>query len=163
MQSVRKLDGGELALRVYEPRVLLTPYLGIGDPVVFDGRVEVVLHGGCDPDNSAGVRGSSGGDEERVEKPDEEEVTEDVCAELEVEFLSSELIDWWDHHSSVCNQHVQFGLLPMIRKSVRQWHDAWRLGDILEELLGGFLGGVQIAQVEFMEDGFLAGLFFELV
>jgi hypothetical protein len=38
-----------------------------------------------------------------------------------------------------------------------------RLGDILEELLSRFIGGVQIGQVELMEDGFLASLLLEFV
>ena len=55
LESVRKLDSGKLALHVQEPGVLPLPYLGIGDPVVFDGGFEVVLHGRCDPDDSAGI------------------------------------------------------------------------------------------------------------
>ena len=82
-------------------------------------------------------------------------MTENVCAKLEIEFLGSELVDWWNYHSSACNQRVQFGLSPTIRKSVRQRHSSWGLEAILEEFLGGFLCGVQVAQVELVEDGFL--------
>ena len=117
LQSIRKLDGGELALRVQVPRVLFLSHLGVGDPVVFDGRLEVVLHGGRDPDDSAGICGGSGRDEQGIEKPDEEEVAENVGAELEIEPLSGELVNWWDHHSSVRDQHVQLGLLSTIRRS----------------------------------------------
>ena len=82
-------------------------------------------------------------------------MTENVCAELEIGFLGSELVDWWNHHSSVCNQRVQFGLSPTMRKTVKQRHSSWGLEAILEEFLGGFLCGVQVAQVELVEDGFL--------
>ena len=55
LQSVRELDGSKLALHVQGPSVLFSSYFGIGDPVVFEGRIEVVLHRGCDPDDPAGV------------------------------------------------------------------------------------------------------------
>jgi hypothetical protein len=158
---VHKLDSSELALRIQDPRVLLLSYVGIGDPVVFDGRVEVVVDGGCDPDDSAGIFGGGGRDEQRVEESDEEEVAEDICAELEIELLSGELVDWWGHHSGVRNQHVQLGLLPTIRKSVKLSRSGRKWGDVLEELLSGFLGSIQIAQVELKEDGLLAGLLLE--
>ena len=57
LQSVHKLDGGEFALHIQVPRVLFLSLLGIGDPAVFNGRLEVVLHGGRDPDDSAGIGG----------------------------------------------------------------------------------------------------------
>ena len=44
---------------------------------------------------------------------------------------------------------------PTIRKTVRQRHSSWGLEDILEEFLGGFLCGIQVVQVELVEDGFL--------
>ena len=163
LQSIYKLDGGEFALHVQVPRVLFLSIFGIGDPIVFDGRVEVVLHGGRDPDDSAGIGGGGCRDEERVEKLDKEEVAEDVCAELEVEFLSRELVDWRDHYPSVCNQHVQLSFLPGMRKLVRQPRNSWGWGDILEKLLSGFPGSVQIAQVELEKDGFLASLLLEFV
>ena len=90
-------------------------------------------------------------------------MAENVCAELEIEFLSGELVDWRDHHSSIRNQHVQFGFLPTIRDSVRQSRDPWRWEDSLEEFLSGFLGSIQVAQIELKEDGFLAGLLLEFV
>ena len=52
-----------------------------------------------DPDDSVGIFGGGGRDEQRVEGSDEEEAAEDVCAELEIEPLSGELVDWWEHYS----------------------------------------------------------------
>jgi hypothetical protein len=69
-QSVHKLNSSELVLRIQDPRVLFLSYIGIGDPVVFDGRVEVVVDGGHDPDDSAGIFGGGGRDEQSIEESD---------------------------------------------------------------------------------------------
>ena len=55
LQSIHKLDSCELTLPVQGRRALLPSYLGVGDPVVFDGRVEPELGRGCNPDNPAGI------------------------------------------------------------------------------------------------------------
>jgi hypothetical protein len=53
------------------------------------------------------------------EKPDEEEVSKNICTKSEIKFLGGELVYWRDHHSGVCDQHIRLGLLPTIRKSVK--------------------------------------------
>ena len=86
VSSIRKFDSSTLGLRVRVPRVSPPSHPGIGNPVVFDGRVEVVLHRGYDPDGFGRDRG-------RVEKLDGE-MTKNIHAELEIEFVGSELVDW---------------------------------------------------------------------
>lgn len=113
---MNKLNSHILALHVQVLRALFSSDLGVSDPVVFDGRLEVVMHGGCNPDDSTGIHGSGGRDEEGVEESNEEEVAENVRAELEIEFLGCELVDGRNHHPSVFDQHVQLGFLPRIRE-----------------------------------------------
>lgn len=72
LQSMHQLDNGKLALSIQGERVLLPSHFGIGDPVVLNRRVEEIMHGGSNPDDSARVLGSSGRDDERVEEADEQ-------------------------------------------------------------------------------------------
>jgi hypothetical protein len=119
LQGIRELDDGEFAQTILVHSFSFPPRVGIGDPVVIDGGVDEILGGGRDPEKSAGIYTSGGGNEERVKKPDEKEVTENVGTKLEIELLSGEPVDWWGIYASVRDQHIQFGLLPPKQKRFR--------------------------------------------
>ena len=50
--SMARLDSGSVA---EDGRILFPSYLGVGDPDVFEGRVEVASDGGCDRDDTIGI------------------------------------------------------------------------------------------------------------
>lgn len=97
----------ELALAVQLARAEGTPRRPILQRVIFDGRAEVVIHGGRGPHEARGCGWRGGCCEDRVEQLEEEEVTEDVRAELHVVALCGELVHGWNHDPRIQEQHVK--------------------------------------------------------